>query len=378
MAITLITGLPGNSKTLYSLRYVIEWAAREGRTVYYSGIKDLKTDDPRLKGTRWIEHDPTKWHEEVPSGSIVVGDEAQKTYRSRSLGTIPPKHVTELEEHRHKGLDFVFITQHPSLVDPAVRKLTQTHMHLVRIWGMEATTVHRWDAVRDNCDKPTARRDSESVKWVFDKSLYGLYHSADVHTMKRRIPGRVKLLVCLPFVVAALGYVAYRSLVKLHDPQAVQQVVQSGLPGSVPAAGAGGVGASPVGAVGSAALDAARSDPRAVLDPVGDARAYAVVRQPRVVGLPETAPRYDALTAPVRVPVPAMCIQIGDGRMASSEIRCKCYSQQGTPMQVELNMCLELANGGRFLDFDPDGGRAADSGAARVVAAGDSRAVAVR
>jgi hypothetical protein len=53
------------------------------------------------------------------------------------------------------------------------------------------------------------------------------------------------------------------------------------------------------------------------------------------------------------MPVPAACIQIGsvhDGR----EIRCKCYSQDGTPMNLEFNMCIKIAQEGVFLDFNPD------------------------
>lgn len=367
MAINLNTGLPGNAKTLFTLREVIDRASRENRTVYYSGIKGLLIDDPRLKGTEWIEFDPLTWHETVPSGAIILIDEAQKIFRSRSLGSVPPKHVTELEEHRHKGLDFYLVTQHPSLVDPSVRKLTQTHKHLVRIWGAPATTVHRWDAVRDNCDKPTARKDSESQKWVFDKSLYGVYHSADVHTMKFRVPGRVKLLIALPFVLAGLGYLAYSQLHKVVAPAGDSASAAQSVQGA-----AGRPGASVSVGGGATASAASGSVPLAVSDPLADAKAYVAMRIPRVEGLPETAPRYDALTVPVRVPVPAMCIQVGSVNRDGGEVKCRCFTQQGTPMSVQFNMCIELAQGGRFQDFDPDpraqSARADDS--ARVVAAG--------
>lgn len=347
MAITLHTGLPGNAKTLFTIRHVVDWAASEDRPVYFAGIKGLLVDDPRLKGTQWIPFDPLTWHENVPSGSIIVIDEAQKIFRSRSSSASPLKHVTELEEHRHKGLDFVLITQHPSLVDTAVRRLTQTHRHLVRIWGAPATTVHRWDAVRDNCDKPSARKDSEASKWVFDKSLYGVYHSADVHTMKFRVPGRVKLLLALPVVLFCLGYFAYSKLNKVaSSADDVAAVVHSAAPVGVvvppsPAGRAGGAGAG-AGAV-----------PLAVSDPLADAKSYVAMRTPRLEGLPETAPRYDALTVPVRVPVPAMCVQIGPDH-DGGKVRCVCYTQQATRMDVPFAMCVELAHGGRFLDFDPE------------------------
>ena len=82
--IELITGLPGNSKTLFSIRHLIDRASQENRAVYYSGLKEFKADDPRLKGTTWTEFDPLKWHETVPSGALIFIDEAQTIFRARS------------------------------------------------------------------------------------------------------------------------------------------------------------------------------------------------------------------------------------------------------------------------------------------------------
>lgn len=348
MAIHLITGLPGNAKTLFGLQTVIEMSTAAQRPVFYSGLKEFIPDDPRLNGIPWTEIDPTQWMD-CPSGSLIYIDEAQKTFRNRSLGAIPPLHVTELEEHRHRGIDFVMNTQHPSLVDPAIRKLTQTHRHMVRMWGMEVSTIHKWEGqVRDNCDKPSARKDSEKTKWGFNKKLYGLYKSADVHTMKRHIPMRVKLLFLVPVLLAAAGYIVYTKTVGKHKPVEASQTAlagRQGVPGSLP-------GQSVV--VSSAAP---QSVPLAVSDPVADAKQYLLLRQPRIVGLPETAPRYDALTVPVRVPVPSMCVQVGSVREHPENVTCKCYSQQGTPMDVERNMCIGFARNGVFRDFDPEGDR---------------------
>ena len=172
--IELITGLPGNGKTLLAISEVKAQAERENRPVFYHGIPELN-----IPGWELLE-DPREWAK-VPPRSIVLLDEAQKTFRNRSLGSVPPVYVTELETHRHLGIDLVMITQHPSLIDPAVRRLSGRHRHVIRIWGMEASTVHKWDAVKDNCDKQ--RADSEKTKWSFDKRVYGLYKSAEVQTV---------------------------------------------------------------------------------------------------------------------------------------------------------------------------------------------------
>jgi len=321
--IDLLTGLPGNAKTLHGLELMIARATAEQRPVYYSGLKEFKSDDPRLNGTQWIEFDPLKWHTDVPSGSLIFIDECQKIFRNRSMGANPPAHVTELEEHRHKGLDFLLISQHPSLVDPAIRRLTQTHRHMVRIFGMEASTVHKWNGTKDNCDK--SRADSEKTKWSFNKKLYGLYKSADAHTMKRSIPFRVKMLLFVPVILIAAGYYVYSMVAKKTAPVVA------------PTAVATAVGPGPIGAIA----------PVAKFDPVVDAVAYVNQVTPRVAGLPHTAPKYDELTKPVRVPVPAACIQRGLDQ-------CKCLTQQGTPMEVEFNMCVQFARNGWFQDFNDE------------------------
>ncbi|MBA5604126.1 hypothetical protein H3H36_01960 [Duganella sp. FT3S] len=89
----------------------------------------------------------------------------------------------------------------------------------------------------------------------------------------------------------------------------------------------------------------------AKFDPLEDAKHYVEMNTPRVAGLPQTAPKYDELTKPVRVPVPAACLQFRND--------CKCYTQQGTPMDVRYNMCIEFARNGFFQDFDPEKDRVA-------------------
>lgn len=326
MAIELVTGLPGNAKTLYTIGRIKKKAEEEQRPVFYAGIPELTLD--------WQEIDPVKWME-CPPKSIIVIDECQRIFRNRSLGSVPPKHVTDLETHRHLGIDLVFITQHPALVDPAIRKLTQSHIHLVRVYGMEVSTVHQWDSVRDTCDKPSSRKDSNKSRWAFDKSLYSVYKSAEEHTMRRSIPLRVKLLMLAPLLLCAMAYGVYKIMSpRFEKPKATtSQVASTG--SAVPAGGRTVASAAPL------------------FDPVADAKNYVAVSTPRVVGLAHTAPKYDSLTVPVRVPVPAMCIE----RVANSaerELSCKCFSQQGTPMEVPFSMCRGFARDGFFQDFDAE------------------------
>lgn len=328
MAIELITGLPGNSKTLYTLRYVWDWATKDSRQVFYNGIPF--TDEGKAK-LGWIElEDATKWME-CPPNSIVVIDECQKIYRNRSLGSVPGRHVTDLETHRHMGIDLVFITQHPGLIDPAIRKLTQKHMHMMRIMGMEASTVHTWNEVRENCDKPAGRKDSDKKKWIFDKALYPYYKSAQVHTVKKRIPKAVFVLLAVPVALIAAFFLV-KSLVLKEPPKVAPQ--------ALPGTGQGVAGSS------------VQSAP--AFDPVADARRYLWNQVPRIEGRQETAPKYDGLTVPSMVPVAAACVY------QRSANRCACYTQQATPLAVPFNQCMDIAHNGSFQEFDPNGRESQD------------------
>ena len=326
MSIHLITGLPGNAKTLFALGELLRIAKADNRPVFYSGINELSPD------LGWVEIDPLRWFD-APTNSLVIIDESQRVFRPRGNGTQPPQHVVELETHRHGGIDLYLLTQHPMLVDSAVRRLTQQHQHMVRIFGMEASTVHRWDTgVVENCEKAASRKTSIKTKYIFDKKLYPLYKSANAHTMKRNIPKRIFFIALIPVAIfGALFYMYKFTDKKIHPVKDVTGAV-------VVAPGVSGVAA---GAGGSGKISYKNA--------VEDAHQYVFERTARVNGLPQTAPQYDELTKPSVVPVPAACV--------SSSTRCSCFTQQGTPLQVGNDLCAQIVANGYFQDFEAQGKR---------------------
>jgi zona occludens toxin len=156
--------------------------------------------------------------------------------------------------------------------------------------------------------------------------------------VKRSIP--IKLILAMLFIVSVMvagyfGLDAYQNrgkVAKIEVPNAPGQT-------SAKVSGFGG--------------PAAGGDPAKLpFDPIADARRWTEQATPRLVGLPQTAPKYDELTKPTRVPIPAACIQHhGD--------KCKCFTQQGTSMDVAFNMCVEFARNGFFQEFDADKDRVA-------------------
>lgn len=337
--ITLGTGLPGNGKTLFMLWYIKAKADRERREVFYHNVKDLNAE----KVGNWQTFDPTKWMD-LPHGSIILIDECQEIFPKKPNGAQLPAFYEELAKHRHKGFDIFLITQHPTLIDNFVRRLVGQHFHSVRKFGLQRASIYEWSAVSPSPENPSSQKSAVVLKWAFPKEVFGWYKSAEVHTVKRSIPA--KLIIACVFVVAVPA-IGYYMLDRFQSRGKVEAVAPA---------------ASPVAAGAGAPAAAAGDGGQKSFDPVADARQYMAMNTERLAGLPHTAPKYDQLTVPVRVPVPAACIQVGQA--VRGKVSCKCFTQQGTPMAVEFNMCVEFARNGYFQDFDADKDRQQDQKAA--------------
>lgn len=314
MAIELVTGLPGHGKTLYTIARLRDRAKAEGRPVFHDGIKGLKLPWPECKAEDW---------QNLEAGSILVIDEAQRVFPVRGRPQ-PPKWIEDLAMHRHRGIDLVLITQNPMLIDSFVRRLVDRHFHVVRTFGLQRATVHEFpNGVRQDVER--SREGSIRHEWSYDKSVYELYQSAELHTVKRRIPSRVYVLASLPFVLGVLLWFIWSRLAP--DAAAERVAEQSGQTTST--------GSGLLSGVTRAAAPAAQS---AAGSPGPD---WLAAQSPRVPGLPHTAPVYDSATAPVTAPYPAACV--------STSSRCKCYSQQATVLETPDSLCRSIVERGFFV-----------------------------
>jgi|SRR5450830_221897 len=317
----LITGLPGNGKTLYALAYVKQWAAQEHRTVFYSGIAELTLD--------WTEIAADKWYD-CPPNSIVVIDECQRVFRPRSLGAQVPEHVARLETHRHQGLDIILITQHPMLADAAIRRLVGKHLHVIRKFGTQHATIHEWSSTKDNCDKPAAKKDSIKHHWRYDKSLFSVYKSADVHTVKRHIPMKIYIFAATPILLAAaIWYMVQFTQSKMTTSPTNISTVPFHKPTNT--------------AINEPEKSATTTRQSRYENALEDAKQYLYERTPRIEGLAFTAPRYDKLTQPIHVPRPTGCL--------SSAHQCQCHTENGTPLAMPEKVCRDIVSNGLFIDF---------------------------
>lgn len=314
--ITLITGRPGHGKTLFALTYIQKYLEEqnkgraEPRPVFYHNIRDLKLP--------WVKLDEPKAWPTLEDSSVIVLDECQDVFPIRATGSAVPGHVSAINTHRHHGHDLFLITQDPMLLDSAVRKLVDTHYHLERKFGFETANLHKWNRVKEDCLKN--RQGSEQTTFNYPKTTYGLYHSAVDHTVKAKLPLRVKLAFAIPVLLVGLGFIAWKYL----NPET------SNL--------------NPANTI-EAQLEV-QSDPRrdsGYLQVTAPQLDYYQQRTPRLEGLPHTAPVYDEITKPVLAPVPVACVDFRNS--------CKCYSQQGTPIDTPPHMCKQIVENGYFIDF---------------------------
>ncbi|MFT4173950.1 MAG: zonular occludens toxin domain-containing protein [Rhodocyclaceae bacterium] len=315
--IELITGLPGGGKTLYALARVKAWAERERRPVFYSGIAINAEKLPD-----WQEIKAEEWHL-TPPGSIVLIDECQRVFRPRGNGSAVPDYVAKLETHRHQGHDLVMITQHPMLAEQNLRRLVGRHFHVMRNFGFKKATVHEFEGVRQDPDKN--RRGSQRHEWFYPKEVFAWYKSAELHTHKAKLPVRVFLIPICIVLAGGCGWYGVRFL--LHMGDAAKTLV----PGASSAAQSAPVAASvaqPLARTASNGYD------------------YIAARTPRVPGLPQTAPVYDQVTQPVTAPYPAACV-----RMRKT---CRCYTQQGTVLATNDDVCGQIVDRGYFVDWGQD------------------------
>ncbi|MFG6485218.1 zonular occludens toxin domain-containing protein [Roseateles sp. BYS78W] len=324
MPITLVTGLPGHGKTLYTLARWKAEAEKAGRPVFHNSI-------PGLQIPGWQPFEVKDW-EQLPAGALLIVDEAQFAFPVTGRGQTPPW-VQQLATHRHKGLDFIVITQNPMLLDSFVRKLVDRHFHVVRKFGTHFATIYEYvNGVKEDVSKN--RGDGIRHEFRYPKDVFTWYKSAELHTVKRRIPARVYLLLVLPVIFGILCWIGYH---RMSPEFAAEQARKSTPEATAPPAQ---VAEGPVGRARSGAGDRGGQ-----MTPAEYAAAYT----PRIEGLPHTAPIYDGVTQPQQAPYPAACI--------ANAKRCQCYSQQGTRLDMNEQLCRQLADGGFFVAWTPAGER---------------------
>lgn len=305
----MVTGTPGASKTLNTIKMVNENPEFKDKPIYYHYIKELTFD--------WTElEDPKEWHK-LPAGSVIVIDECHKVFPTRSASSTPPEHVQEIAEYRHKGYVIILITQHPNDVDNFVRRRLNVHYHLKRINQSNFVRRFMWNEYMnpDSRSNLNAAVEEETIR--IDKKYFGTYKSAESHTFKAKFPKRI--LFYLGGGLAMIAIAFYSLMTGLFSKAAESEISTAGAPQNV------SYNQTVTGFTGN---------------PYDESRY-----QPRIKTLPKSAPVYDDLFKVVSSP-DVHCV-------SNNHLKCICYDQQLIKYQYDWQECKAVM-AGRFDPTKPD------------------------
>lgn len=329
----LLTGVPGSGKTLKVVSMLAKQKDFMNRPLYVDGIPDLKIPHEEIPEGESIQTWP-KW---APPGAIIVVDECQRIFRPRPSGSKVPDYVAELETHRHRGLDFLLITQHPRLIDVHLRSLIEHHTHFSKTnLGLRRKLEWTTGGAKDPESRANIREALISV-YRLDKSVYGLYKSAEEHTKIRT--KKSKLLIMFPLVLCLIGYGIWsfsgfwsrfegeapsadkttEAVTTEESAQTTKQKTQETVTGRYE----------------TQTIQAEQPKPHISEDDY----------KPRIENRPETAPIYDGMNKAVKtMPWPSACVKSDNG--------CNCYTDQGTKIkEIDKKTCISYIKDG--LPFNP-------------------------
>lgn len=321
--ITLITGGPGMGKTALAVSLLVDqYASRP----IFTNIRGLTLDHSKLpKLEEWTSETPndqgtSEHHFTFPPGAVVVIDECQQFFRPRASGSKVPPYISAFETHRHRGIDFILVTQGSGLLDNNIKKLVKGGLHIF----LKSSYVGRYRYEKSeviNEEDKTAIALASRRKYKLPTKVFSLYKSAELHTK----PPRAKLPLAAYLLIAAVlggGGLAYQASSRIagaiNPDEQIIEYANHAQPGAAKPTTSGAMVAAVV--------------PHSLIAAMIPDDAFNVL----------SAPLYAAAVPPVVAPEVIGCI--------SSARSCTCYTQQSTPIMVPLPQCRLRAEG-KF--FDP-------------------------
>lgn len=214
--IELLTGAIGSGKTCRAMDYLKE-VAKDNRPIFVHGIRGLTLEHEAmycdsLSCKSCKENKPTsgdflmvdQWHIWAPDGAFLLIDECQHIWRPRASGAKVPDSITAFEMSRHRGIDFLLLSQHPQLFDINIRKLITRHEHIDGNW--KGGYIHEWASC--NSDPATLSAPTKR-NYKPDPKNWDLYISSDKHTKKAPLK-KPFLFYVMPVAALVVVFFGYR------------------------------------------------------------------------------------------------------------------------------------------------------------------------
>lgn len=216
MSIWLVTGAPGTGKTHFVMKKMQD-ELKAGRKVYTNiaecklqNVEPIPTNDKNELD--WTLTPPGN-SETDEKGALIVYDEAQKleyfAYK-RGEKLSENKLLKELETHRHKGYDLIFITQSPKFLHLHLLELVNEHYHVNRRFNRNQSEICLYrNKYEPNPITKAAYERAEDIFTVnYDKKLFEQYKSTEIVTNKGfRLTRKLRnSLIIVGLIVSALFY----------------------------------------------------------------------------------------------------------------------------------------------------------------------------
>jgi hypothetical protein len=324
------TGQPGHGKTLHAIERLLEFKD-QGRICYACNIREFDYGK-----TGVLEMTPEQfrdWTEFLPDGAVALVDEAYEhgMLPKRAPGAKVPHHVEQLAKHRHRGLDFIFVSQSPDKqCDQFVHDLIERHIHVRRRFGTKFVHLREFDRFESNAEKATPLTIKRKA---LPKRPMGTYKSTELDTTQVRVPWyyiALPIMIVAAFVMmyVAFGRMGSESSAELPAPGTTAQGAATLHDGASATAGGGGV-------------------------PRSEHPLEEYVKQfiPRIPSQPWTAPVYDnAISVPSKAPRLFCMSSMGgeNGQGGHDEAGCTCLSEQGTSYDLDDATCRFIARRGQY------------------------------
>lgn len=325
------TGQPGHGKTLHAIERLLEFKD-QGRMVYACNIREFD-----YAKTGVLEMTPEQfrdWPAFMPDGAVALVDEAYEhgMLPKRAPGAKVPHHVEQLAKHRHRGIDFIFVSQSPDKqCDQFVHDLIERHIHVRRRFGTKFVHLREFDRFEANAEKAiplTVKRKA------LPKRPMGTYKSTELDTTQVRIPWYYIALPILLFGGVGMMYYAFGRMGGRMGGNDVKTETVSSL---APAAPRDGASATAGGA--------------GVPTPKTTIEDYVNSHIPRIPSQPWSAPVYDnAISVPSEAPRLFCMSSIGgiNAQGKHDDPSCTCLTEQGTSYDLDDATCRFIARRGQY------------------------------
>jgi len=309
-SINLITGNPGAGKTLRAIWLALRMV-KDGETVYVSNVNGCNVPGH----IHW--EDPRAW-EDLPAGSVLIVDEAQRYFPARRAGVVPA-YVRAMETIRHKGVRLLLTTQKPEFLDAHMRGLVGMHEHMLCADGKGKSMVYRAPEIMSNVGSKRERVSHDYESWAHPVECFSYYKSAEIHTVvpkMRSLTKRAALILGIGAIIIA--GVFYTIMVR---PYLESKSEANRTDRATEERAQGGSLHSPA------------------------SLAYVDQLQPELPHHPWSAPVFQKREAKAEPEL--YCIASAD--------RCICHTEQGTRYNLQELACRGIVNNGLYNPFrEPD------------------------